>query len=494
MYRLDPIFFRPLRNLAGPFHRRRPTFDEDPNRELPPLPDPWRDDRWFRGDFPPRLHNSVEVLHDGEEYFRALYEALMSARKRVTICGWSLTPGIPLLRGDRVPSSILAELLDEVSRRAEVFVLVWSGSPILFAPTEQSAKQSRHGLLEKAPRVKVALDDLAPFSHDHHQKAVTVDGRLAFVGGMDLTTQEGDRWDSNHHPLRFGPNWHDVQLGIRGEAVRDVDENFCQRWNAVTGDTLEPVETPAPGADRQTPLQVLRTVPKSVYPFAPKGRHGIYHALITAIGRAEHFVYLENQYIWAPEIVQALIEAMNRPRKNPFRVVLLLPARASEGRYDNDRHVESLQEADDGRGIFQVYTLYTGGPAIGASGFGYRPVYVHGKVSIVDDEWFSVGSANLNRRGLATDSEMNVQGIEPRVARELRLRLWSRHLGVPEGEIAGRDPLELIDGAWRSAAVTMETAIRNGTVPPASKVRTYQPGRSPGNRFLDILQSATLEH
>ncbi|HCG00726.1 MAG TPA: hypothetical protein DEV93_09310, partial [Chloroflexi bacterium] len=113
---------------------------------------------------------------------------------------------------------------------------------------------------------------------------------------------------------------------------------------------------------------------------------------------------------------------------------------------------------------------------------------------IVDDEWFSVGSANLNRRGLASDTELNVQGISPGVARTLRLRLWSQHLGVPERQIAKADPAALIDGEWKSAADAMEAAIQNGTLPPTSKVRTYQPGRTPGSRFLDLLQTATLEH
>jgi phosphatidylserine/phosphatidylglycerophosphate/cardiolipin synthase-like enzyme len=488
------ILFPPARRLAGPFHRRRPTFAQDPNRNLPPLPDPWRDERWFRGDFPPRAHNSVEVLHDGEEYFRDLYAALLSAKQRVTICGWSVTPRIPLLRGEDTASSVLADVLAEVSRRAEVFVLIWSGSPVLFVPTERTTEQARQKLLERAPSVKVALDDRAPFSHDHHQKAVTIDDRIAFVGGMDLTTDQGDRWDSNDHPLRFGTNWHDVQLGIRGEAVQDVEANFCQRWNAVTGERLEPLPPRRPHARWETPLQIVRTIPAGIYPFAPKGHHGIYHSLIAAIRRAERFIYLENQYIWAPEIIQALVYAMNRRRQHPFRVLLVLPARATEGRYDNDQHVELLRNEDAGRHLFHVYSLYTGGPAPGTTAFGFRPIYVHAKVSIVDDEWFSVGSANLNRRGLASDTELNVQGISPGVARTLRLRLWSQHLGVPERQIAKADPAALIDGEWKSAADAMEAAIQNGTLPPTSKVRTYQPGRTPGSRFLDLLQTATLEH
>lgn len=102
-------------------------------------------------------------------------------------------------------------------------------------------EELRRILLAVAPRVLCELDRRASLSHDHHQKAVTIDGRVAYVGGMDLCTFQGDRWDTADHELRFGPNWHDVQVLVRGEVVADAEENFCQRWNAAVGDDLAPL-------------------------------------------------------------------------------------------------------------------------------------------------------------------------------------------------------------------------------------------------------------
>ena len=50
-------------------------------------------------------------------------------------------------------------------------------------------------------------------------------------------------------------------------------------------------------------------------------------------------------------MLDALIAAMNRPRDEPFRIVLVLPARAEDGKWDNDQHVERLRDADRGRGM-----------------------------------------------------------------------------------------------------------------------------------------------
>lgn len=471
-----------------------PSERHETERNLPPLPEPWSgDNRWYRGGFPPRRHNRITPLPHGARYFPDLCNALAEASSRVTIAGWCLTPLMALSREGEQPGSILADVLDEVSRRAEVHVLLWSGAPALFEPDTRMVENARRVLLQHAPRVHCALDHRASFSHDHHQKAVTVDGRLAYVGGMDLTTFQGDRWDTEEHPLRFGPNWHDVQVRLQGEVVQDVEANFCQRWNAVTGDHLRPLPASQPDSSWDQPAQIIRSVPAGFYPFAPSGEYGIAHAYLAAIGDARHFIYLENQYLWSPEIVEALKEAMNRPHDGPFRIVMVLPADAYTGKYDNDQHVRELVNADNGRGIFHAYSPYASGPATGRSGYRSLPIYVHAKVGIVDDSWFTVGSANLNARGLGTDTEMNVQAVAPEAARELRLTLWSDQLGMAEAELAHLDPVEAIDHLWTEVARRGEEAARARVIPPPGHVRRYKPGTNPGSRLLDFIQDVTLE-
>lgn len=492
------LLFLPLRRMAGPLHHRRGALDEDRRAredQLHPLPAPWQhDERWYRGGFPPRAHNALRPLIDGEEYFADLHRALSAARSRVMIAGWCLTPQMALLRGGDGTELSLSDLLHQVSLHAEVFVLLWSGAPVLFQPDVQLVERLQRTLQDRAPRVRCELDRRASFSHDHHQKAITIDGRVAYVGGIDLTTFQGDRWDTGLHCLRFGPNWHDVQMRIEGEAVRDVEANFCQRWNAVTGADLRPLTSPRPDPGWTTPAQIVRTVPAGFYPFAPDGEYGIRHVLLAAIRHAERFIYLENQYLWDREIVDALVEAINRPRSTPFRIIVVLPARAYLGKYDNDEHIRALRKADGERGMFAAYTLYAAGPASSPTGYRYLPIYVHSKTSIVDDEWLSVGSANLNQRGLATDTEMNVQAVAPDVARMLRHRLWAEHLQIPLETIAQADPIDLIDKEWKQIADALEERLQAGDRPPGGQVRHYVPGRNPGSRIRDLIQALTLQH
>ncbi len=488
-----PRLFRYPRFLVGRLHRRRPHRHikrRKPGGRMPPGQWWSGDDRWYERGFPPRRHNDLRPLIDGQEAFEAMLGAVKGAEHYVYIAGWALTPSFAFDRGQGPPSpeSLLTRVLAEVSARVPVKILVWSGSTFLFQPSKRLTTQARDELLRVAPRVDVRLDGKARPTHCHHQKAIVVDGRIGFVGGLDLTTLEGDRWDVPGHPLRFGRGWHDVALAIRGEAAADLEANFAQRWEAVTGERDLPHRDPALDPDWQTPCQIVRTIPRRTYPFARGGEFGIAHAYQTAIVRARKFIYLENQYLWSPEIVEALIKAMRRNDHGDFRIVLVLPAEADFGKYDNDKQVERLREADAGRGIFHAYSLYSGGAAAGPLGFSYRPVYVHGKVAIIDDEWYTVGSANLNGRGLATDTEMNAQVIDPEGARDLRLRLWAEHLGSTVDDLAGRDPVELIDGLWAECAAKVEEIIdRKWGVLPAL-VRPYQVGRVPGAWLLRELQ------
>jgi phosphatidylserine/phosphatidylglycerophosphate/cardiolipin synthase-like enzyme len=485
------------RFLLGRFHRRRPHRHTRQVRkrkqgEKNPPGRWWSgDDRWFEGGFAPCRRNTLTPLIDGKEAFEAMLEAIKGAQHYVYIVGWALTPAFSLDRTDEPPSpeGLLADVLAKVSERVPVKILVWQGSTMLFQPSKKMTKQAREELLREAPRIDVRLDGTARPTHCHHQKVMVVDGQVGFVGGLDLTTLEGDRWDTPGHPLRFGRGWHDVALRVEGDAVADLERNFAQRWGEVTKERDLPHRNPEIDPGWQTPCQVVRTIPKRTYRFARKGEFGIAAAYRDAIARANDFIYLENQYFWAPEVVEALAEAMERNKDRRFRIVLVIPARADFGKYDNDKQVEYLREVDNGRGMFHAFSLYSGGPASGPFGFGFVPIYVHAKVAIVDDEWYMVGSANINRRGLAKDGELNVQAIDRVGARKLRLRLWAEHLRADEDELVDADPVELVDRLWvpRSAEVEKLVKQKRGILP--ALIHPYQTGNMPGMWILQELQS-----
>lgn len=78
-----------------------------------------------------------------------------------------------------------------------------------------------------------------------------------------------------------------------------------------------------------------------------------------------------------------------------------------------------------------------------------RPVYVHAKIGVVDDEWLTIGSANLNDHSLFNDTEVNLVVRDPETARAARLRLWREHL---ERDDVDGDPHIVVDEHWRPLA------------------------------------------
>jgi phosphatidylserine/phosphatidylglycerophosphate/cardiolipin synthase-like enzyme len=91
---------------------------------------------------------------------------------------------------------------------------------------------------------------------------------------------------------------------------------------------------------------------------------------------------------------------------------------------------------------------------------------VHAKVGIIDDEWLTVGSANLNAHSLFNDTEVNVVMTDPELVTSTRRRLWREHLGTEE---VGGSPAAVFDQRWVPIAREQLDRQRNG-LPPTHRL------------------------
>ena len=397
---------------------------------------------WASAGSPPRSGNRLDVHIDGAPAISELADAIDGARSFVWIAGFFFSADFRLRQDN---PETLRQLLARVAERVEVRVLAWAGAPLpLFHPDRSEVRESRDALVE-GTAVRMALDDRERPLHCHHEKIAIVDGEVAYVGGIDLTTYAGDRLDSAEHPARGSLGWHDASVGIRGPAVADVAEHFRLRWTEVTGEELRQVTAPEPAGEVE--LQVVRTVPERIYRRLPRGEFSILDSYLRALRSARRLIYLENQFLWSPEVVSVLEEKLRNPPDDAFRLVVVLPVKPNNGNDDTRGQLGVLVVADDSAGgddRFLACTLFQ-------RGIGAGPVYVHAKLGIVDDRWLTVGSANLNEHSMFNDTEMNVVTHDEALARATRLKLWSEHLGRPAAELEG-DPAEIVDRLWRPLA------------------------------------------
>ena len=451
---------------------------------------------WAEGDSPVHSDSRVAYAVDAHSTFLSMCRHFLMARTYIYIAAWGMTPLMELVRGtdqragpDGSPEqeALIAELREEgleapeidfwcshaltaqavlgymVSKGVEVKVLIWSSNEH-FSHCDPQAAQ------EQLTQVGVTclLDDSSHGILHHpieslHQKMVVVDGIHAFVGGIDMLIElsgDYDRWDthSHHHssPLRRNEeertphNWHDAHAIIEGPAVGDVERNFRQRWNDLVMRhewdyrLLVPDHPPPPPVESTSLVQVARTIPAHTYSFAPEdGIQGIAQLYANALGNAQHFVYMENQYFWthayygvdlpflgtdSPDMERNIAELAAALQRGAT-VALVLPDHPNVGRAFTDAGLARLREEApeaEAQGRIQAFCLAASTEVDGAED--YRPIYVHAKVTIVDDLWSTLGSANLNNRGMRDDTELNVATLDGELARGLRMVLWAEHL------------------------------------------------------------------
>ena len=450
---LDDLAGDQLERIVQRHHRRRLTKLGHGGALNPPA-----DPLWVPGPRQPRPGNAVDVLIDGDDALGAMYDAMVAAKSHIHIAGWHLTPEFRLRRDSGTPT--LAELLTELAGRVDVRVLLWAGPPLpMFQPTRKAMKAVRDQLT-RGGRVECVLDARERTLHCHHEKTIVIDDEVAFVGGIDLSDLAGDRWDRTVHPPRGATGWHDVATRLRGPIVSDVAQHFRDRWQEVAHtDLAAPIEQPTAG---EVTVQLLRTVPEHTYNFAERGEFSILDGYLRALRSAQSLIYLENQFLWSTEVVEVLVDKLRHPPRPDFRMVLVLPARPSNGADTTRGQLGRLLDADNNAGRLLPATVNA------HDGDRVDGLYVHAKVGIVDDSWLTIGSANLNEHSLFNDTEVNILTLDAELARRTRLRLWSEHLERAIDEIDG-EPATVIDTIWKPVATEQLERTRSN-LPPNRRV------------------------
>lgn len=419
------------------------------------------------------------LLVDAADYFRAVRNAIREARHSIFILGWDIDSRTCLVPGganDGYPEPLGEFLRAVVASHPElrVHVLNWDFA-MLYALEREWLPVYKLGW-QAHRRLAFAMDGRHPVGASHHQKVVVIDDAIAFVGGLDLTRC---RWDTSEHachePLRRDidgkphPPFHDVQSMVDGDVARALGELARTRWQRATGRQPAPygktghdpwppdVEPDLAGID----IAIARTEP------AFDGRPGVHEVRqlhLDAIAAACRHLFFENQYFTSGLIGDALSARLAEP-EGP-EVAVISPQNQSGWLEEatmgllRARLHRRLKAADQ----YGRYRLYC--PLI--PGLDRGCLNVHSKVFAMDDELFSVGSANLSSRSMAFDTECNLI-IEARGSDQEKARIRAAIAGLRNRLLA-----EHLDSS--PAAVNAEIR-RNGSLHGAIDALN-QPGRS----------------
>jgi phosphatidylserine/phosphatidylglycerophosphate/cardiolipin synthase-like enzyme len=387
----------------------------------------------------PTHADRLAFLVDSQAYFEAFADAVARAQRSVFILGWEVDSGIRLGRdgsaGTESPT-LSAFLSDVLADRPElqIHVLCWDWSMIYVLERELWPRQKMDR--DTHERLHFHLDGEHPVGASHHEKIVVVDDRVAFIGGIDLGRR---RWDTRDHapedPRRVSPSgnpyrpFHDVQALVSGRAARDLGHRCRERWRRATGTDLpfpeqssnDPWPESVEPVCLDVPLSLIRTDPAEEL-FETEAWH------TSALVKAEKLIYIENQYLTSQAVRRALTNRLDRA---PAPEIIIVTSRESGGWLEQAsmdaeraRILDCLAAADPGGRVAAWW------PDIGD---GESPT-VHTKLTVVDDRFAYLGSANLSNRSMGLDTEIGL-GMDGSVSQPLadaitglRRELLAEHL------------------------------------------------------------------
>jgi phosphatidylserine/phosphatidylglycerophosphate/cardiolipin synthase-like enzyme len=394
----------------------------------------------------------VAIIIDAAEYFRAARSAMLAAEHRIMLIGWDFDARIALVPEDETPEapSRLGDfILWLVQRRPalEVVVLRWDLGALKSlcrgATLITVLRWMRH------PRISLKLDGAHPPGASHHQKIVVIDDKLAFCGGIDITSL---RWDTREHrdeepgrrnPGRYPhPPWHDATTALEGPAAAALGELARHRWRTAGGKPLQLVERNTEcwpknlrAEFQNLEIAIARTSPEFD---GADGVHEIEQLYLDLIASARRSIYAESQYFASRRIAEAMARRLAEPDGpeivliNPFTAQGWLEPLAMDTARARLR--EALRRIDPHQ-RFRIYHPYTAGG---------KPIYVHAKILVIDDRVLRIGSSNMNNRSMRLDTECDLVIDAAAPANfgagagilEIRDGLLAEHLGCSIGEVA----------------------------------------------------------
>jgi cardiolipin synthase len=360
---------------------------------------------------PLRDGNAVEALHNGEQTFPAMLEAIRAAERRVYLSSYIFET-----RG--IGADFLDALAEAAGRGATVRVLL-DGVGELYSRPRASRALTRRGVRFARFLPPRLIPPALRINMRNHRKILVCDETAAFVGGLNIHSRHLTEDSGNANRIV------DLHFRFRGPVVADLAATFERDWQFASGETLEPSDR-AIGTAGMARCRTIADGPD---------RHldPITSMLLAAIGRAERRIAIMTPYFLPPrELVGTLQSAATRG----LDVAILLPAKNNlpyVHRATRNMLWELLEH--DIRIYYQP------------------PPFVHTKLLLIDDDSAVVGSGNLDPRSLRLNFELAVEIFDPPFVSSLgehfaAVRAESHPITL--AEVDGRQlPTRLLDSlAW----------------------------------------------
>ncbi len=399
--------------------------------------------------------NRVTLLQDGPATYDAMFAAIAAARDHVDLETYILE--------DDEAGHRFAQVLAERQRAGVQVNILRDSVGTLKTPAAfwQPLRDAGVRIVEFNPVNPLKAGAGWDLNQRDHRKLLEVDGRVAILGGINISAVYSSSGGSHGsgggsggggaggndagragavpaggasapgQPGDRQPGWRDTDIRVEGPAAADCERLFLAAWEAQKGPPLPARAAAAPASDAATGHDIVRIVGSG-----PDDSYSVmFSALLSAIGNAETSVHLTNAYfVPDPQLLAALQAAARRG----VDVSLVLPG-----------HTDSWLVLQAGHRHYDALL------AAGVKIHERRGAVLHSKTAAIDGVWSTVGSTNLDWRSFLHNHELNAIVLGPTFGAQLEA-LFQRDLAASDAitlESWRQRPVkarasEVFAGAW----------------------------------------------
>lgn len=324
--------------------------------------------------------NKVDLLYDGPQTMAAMMAAIREAKSHINLETY-------IFDQDALGQQF-ANLLMERQRAGVQVNIIYDGVGTLETPKAFFDDMGHAGIRLQAYNPVGPQTLLAPASANQrdHRKILVVDGKVAFTGGINISVDYASSSPFRGRGTRTStgsakPGWRDTHLRIEGPAVAALQAVFLETWALLSKDDPG-------GAPFFPPLKNVGDKAVRVLASEPGGDFDIYKAYVLAIQQASKSVHITSAYfVPDKQILQALKDAAARG----VDVKLVLPG-----------------VSDIGMVLYAARSFYAEMLASGIQIYQMKVTVLHAKTAVIDGNWATVGSTNIDTRSFLHNQEINV--------------------------------------------------------------------------------------
>jgi cardiolipin synthase A/B len=331
--------------------------------------------------------NRITLLKNGEQYFPELEMAIDAAIKDIRIETY-------IFEDDQSGNRIANALKRAASRGVSVRLLVdgfgtGKTSAVFFDVMREA------GVIVSVYRPARGWFDLSRRRVRRvHRKIALIDGHVGFVGGINFIDDFNKNF-SDTHPR------YDYAVKIEGPILADIYDSVTRLWRIVKlFDVKQRVRERGAAVPVVSPVAVGEAALAFLTRDNVSHRRDIEREYRHAIVTAKAEIIIVNSYFLPG---RRLRNSLMRAARRGVAVTVLLQGRADH---------PLLQLA--------TRSMYDKLLAAGIQIYEYHTAMLHGKVAVIDREWATVGSSNLDPFSLLLNREANIVSLDKSFAETLR--------------------------------------------------------------------------